>query len=215
MNWFKLYVGDYQRDTGALSLTEHGVYFVMLQHHYATEKPLPKGKDLYRLLRCETKADRDAVDSITSKFWTESDAGWVNARATLEMERAEHQRTVNKAVGKLGGRPKKTESDTESVSERKPNNNPNQTPDTRETKPPEPDGSLEAIWSEGVSILAASKMAPSTARSFIGMLCKRFYPNDVADAIQASAGKADPKAYIQAVLKTKPAKGAAPRAVFD
>jgi uncharacterized protein YdaU (DUF1376 family) len=82
-----MYMGDYQRDTGSLSLLEHGAYFMMLQYHYATEKPLPKGKDLYRLLRCESKADKDAVDSITAKFWKEDDAGWVNERALDEMAR--------------------------------------------------------------------------------------------------------------------------------
>lgn len=135
VNFFKLYMGDYQRDTGALSIAEHGAYFLMLQYHYATEKPLPKGKDLYRLLRCESKADRDAVDAIAERFWEETETGWVNNRAMKEMAKADHQRTVNREVGKRGGRPKQTESltqsETESVIETEPINNPNQTPDTR------------------------------------------------------------------------------------
>ena len=88
MNFFKLYIGDYQRDTGCLSIAEHGVYFLMLQYHYATEKPLPTGKDLYRLLRCSTKADRDAVDVVAKQFWQESPGGLVNSRATKEMAEA-------------------------------------------------------------------------------------------------------------------------------
>ena len=110
MNFFKLYMGDYQRDTGALSIVEHGAYFLMLQYHYATEKPLPKGKELYRLLRCESKADRAAVDAVAIAFWVESDEGWTNHRAIEEMRKAEHQRTVNREIGKRGGRPKQTES---------------------------------------------------------------------------------------------------------
>lgn len=85
MNFFKLYMGDYQRDTGALSIAEHGAYFLMLQYHYATEKPLPTGKDLYRLLRCESKADRCAVDAVARQFWTEADGGLVNNRAQEEI----------------------------------------------------------------------------------------------------------------------------------
>lgn len=78
-------MGDYQRDTGALSIAEHGAYFLMLQYHYATEKPLPTGKDLYRLLRCESKADRCAVDAVARQFWTEADGGLVNNRAQQEI----------------------------------------------------------------------------------------------------------------------------------
>ena len=85
MNFFKLYMGDYQRDTGALSIAEHGAYFLMLQYHYATEKPLPTGKDLYRLLRCSTKADRDAVDTVAHGFWKMTPEGLVNERAEREI----------------------------------------------------------------------------------------------------------------------------------
>lgn len=138
MNFFKLYMGDYQRDTGALSIAEHGAYFLMLQYHYATEKPLPTGKDLYRLLRCESKSDRLAVDQVAKQFWVESDGGLVNRRATEEIGKADHQRTINREVGKRGGRPRQTESlsdsVTDSVSVRPPNDNPNQTPDTKPIK---------------------------------------------------------------------------------
>jgi hypothetical protein len=48
-----------------------------------------------------------------------------------EIQHAAHQRTVNREVGKLGGRPKRTEPITESVSEPEPNENPSQTPDSR------------------------------------------------------------------------------------
>lgn len=91
MNFFKLYMGDYQRDTGALSIAEHGAYFLMLQYHYATEKPLPKGKDLYRLLRCESKADREAVESVARQFWRETPEGLVNNRAEEEIAIAQEQ----------------------------------------------------------------------------------------------------------------------------
>ena len=58
MNYFKLYIGDYQRDTSHLSLAEHGAFHMMLQFFYATERPLPTGKALYRMLRANTKAEK-------------------------------------------------------------------------------------------------------------------------------------------------------------
>lgn len=109
MNFFKLYIGDYQRDTGTLTLAEHGAYMLMLQHLYATEKSLPIGRELHRLLRAETKIERDAIDNVAAKFWRLDATGLTNDRALAEIKKRDHQVTVNKAVGKLGGRPKKSE----------------------------------------------------------------------------------------------------------
>lgn len=148
MNFVKLYIGDYLRDTGTLTLAQHGAYSLMLLEHYATERPLPMGRELHRLLRAENKAERDAIDFVATKYWREECGGLVNTRAEKEISRATHQREVNQAIGKLGGRPKRTEQEpeprtesvsdgetdtaTESVSEPEPNRNPNQTPDTRQ-----------------------------------------------------------------------------------
>lgn len=137
MNFIKLYIGDYMRDTGTLTVAEHGAYVLMLLHHYGTERPLPQGRELHRLLRAESKADRDAIDSVVKRFWQVTEEGLVNNRAGKEMQRAEHQREVNRTVGALGGRPKRKE--TESVSESEPNGNRtqtltrHQTPDTTPT----------------------------------------------------------------------------------
>lgn len=143
MNFVKLYIGDYQRDTGHLSIAEHGAYLLMLQHFYATEKPLPTGKALHRLLRAESKAEREAIDAVVAAFWIDEGVGLVNRRALDEIRKADHQRTVNREVGKRGGRPPRTESETESVTRPRtesvtdadPNRNPSQTPDTRHQTP--------------------------------------------------------------------------------
>ena len=136
MNFVKLYIGDYLRDTGTLTLAQHGAYMLMLLEHYATEKPLPVGRELHRLLRADSKAERDAIDFIAAKFWTLTETGLTNNRADKEIERAANQRSINQEIGKRGGRPKRTEQITESVSEtdseRIPNRNPSQTPDTRQ-----------------------------------------------------------------------------------
>lgn len=154
MNFFKLYIGDYQRDTAHLSIAEHGAYMLMLQHYYATEKPLPVGKALHRMLRAQDKTERDAIDTVAAQFWVESDAGLDNSRATEEIRKAVHQRTVNQEIGKRGGRPKatghKTESVSESDGEREPINNPNhsQTP-KKEKEPPNPPAANAASMPDG------------------------------------------------------------------
>lgn len=124
MNFIKLFIGDYLKKTGALSVQEHGAYFLMLLHYYATEAPMPTGRELYRLLRAETKQDREAVDFIVSRYWVQTSEGLTHARADEEIRKASHQREINRELGKRGGRPKQTETKTESVSETEPKANP-------------------------------------------------------------------------------------------
>lgn len=98
MNFFKLYIGDYQRDTAHLSITEHGAYLLMLQHYYATERPLPTGKALHRMLRAQDKAERDAIDAIVERFWHETPDGLVNERADGEITKARTQADTNRQI---------------------------------------------------------------------------------------------------------------------
>lgn len=156
MNFFKLYIGDYQRDTGTLSLAEHGAYLLMMQNAYATEAPLPVGRELYRLLRAETKIERDAVDAVATKFWVNDGAGLINPRVTEEIAKAQHQRTVNREVGKRGGRPKRAETKPndnrigfDSVTDQEPNDNPNHSHSQSNTPIPgedDPGGVVVIPW---------------------------------------------------------------------
>lgn len=100
MNFFKLYIGDYQRDTAHLSIAEHGAYMLMLQHYYATEKPLPTGKALHRMLRAQDKTERDAIDSIVRQFWKASADGLVNERADDEIDKASAQAQTNARIAR-------------------------------------------------------------------------------------------------------------------
>lgn len=98
MNFFKLYPGDYQRDTAHLSLAEHGAYMLMLQHYCATEKPLPSGKALHRMLRAQDKDEKDAIDSVVRQFWHESSDGLTNNRGGIEIDKAHAQAETNRAT---------------------------------------------------------------------------------------------------------------------
>ena len=132
MNWFKLYIGDYQRDTAHLSVTEHGAYLLMLQHYYATEKPLPTGKALHRMLRAQDRAEREAIDAVAGQFWTETPEGLVNGRADAEITKAGTQAETNRAIAQAREAKRKASRDKHDDSTNRATKlQPNQTPDTR------------------------------------------------------------------------------------
>lgn len=81
VNYYEHDIDAYRLKTGHLSPVEHGVYLLMMQAYYATEKPLPTGKALYRIIRATTRTERAAVDAVVKEFWKESAGGLVNARA--------------------------------------------------------------------------------------------------------------------------------------
>lgn len=145
MNFFKLYIGDYLRDTGDLSPGQHGIYLLMLMKFYATETPLPIGEPLYRLLSLQTENERADADRIAARFFETTERGLISNRAVRELGAAVRQAEINRQTGKRGGRPRSnaretesvTESVIESVTEPKPNREPNRNPNHSHSHTPE------------------------------------------------------------------------------
>lgn len=141
MNFYKRFMGDYQRDTGHLSLAEHGAYTLLLDHYYSTHAPLPEDLTaLYRLCRAMTKGEQSAVKSVAEQFFPVEDDGLRHcARADIELSRWEAKAEANREAGKRGGRPKQKptknpnafQAETQTVSETEPMHNPLQKPETR------------------------------------------------------------------------------------
>jgi uncharacterized protein YdaU (DUF1376 family) len=70
MDYYKRYMGDYQRDTSHLSLAEHGAYTVLLDHYYSRRKPLPESREaLWRLCRATSKLEQAAVSAVADEFF--------------------------------------------------------------------------------------------------------------------------------------------------
>lgn len=98
MNFYKHYIGDFQRDTGHLSLTERGAYLALMHHYYATEQPLPANhRALCRIAGAITKAEQTAVKAVMS-FFNISDSGLIQYRIEAEIEKAGEVSTVNKKI---------------------------------------------------------------------------------------------------------------------
>ncbi|MDE1999008.1 MAG: YdaU family protein, partial [Burkholderiales bacterium] len=141
LNFFKLYIGDYLRDTGELTLAEHGAYTMMLLHLYATEKPLPMGKELYRLLRAEKASERAAIESVSERFFVQIDGKLTNQRAAHELARAAEISVKNQQIALSREAVKRARSVHEPYTKRARSVAPKQhlqTPDTREEKSSSP-----------------------------------------------------------------------------
>lgn len=88
MNHFPFHIGDYLRDTGHLSLVEHGVYTRLLQLYYLNNGPLQVTvDDLVRKLCARTPDEREAVDRILREFFACCNGVWSHKRADQEIER--------------------------------------------------------------------------------------------------------------------------------
>lgn len=80
MNYYKRHLGDYAKDTGHLTALEHGVYTLLLDRYYSTERPIPPA-DAYKVARARTAQDRAAVDAILGEFFKKIDDEWHHSYA--------------------------------------------------------------------------------------------------------------------------------------
>ena len=106
MNYWERHIGDYARDTGHLSIMEHGVYTILLDRYYATERPIPADQ-VHRLARARTDDERSAVDAVLGEFFFLDGNEWRHNRADEEIEKASARINAAKANGTKGGRPRK------------------------------------------------------------------------------------------------------------
>lgn len=98
MNYYPHHIGDYLRDTSHLSALEDGTYRRMLDLYYSSEKPLPLNLDgLCRLVRAKSRQEKEAVSTILAEFFTKTPGGWHQARADLEITKAQEKSGKAKA----------------------------------------------------------------------------------------------------------------------
>lgn len=136
MNFYKRHIGDMAKACGHLSQGQQGAYDLLLDWLYGNEKPLPVSlESCHRIGRAASKVERANVDSVLAEFFTLTADGYIQKRASEEIAIANERADHNRAVGKLGGRPRKNK--TQGVSKnnplgffQEPENNPSQTPDS-------------------------------------------------------------------------------------
>jgi uncharacterized protein YdaU (DUF1376 family) len=112
VNYYKRHLGDYARDTGHLTALEHGVYTLLLDWYYANEKPLTLDKAIR-----VAKGNPNETQTVLQEFFKETSKGWIHGYADRIIAEYHVKADHNRTNGKLGGRPKITQT----VPEENPN----------------------------------------------------------------------------------------------
>ena len=111
MHYYTFNIADYRKDTGHLSTLEHGIYRQLLDWYYLEEVPIPKEtQTVIRRLRLGSDSDIQSLQNVLSDFFVLQDDGYHQLRCDDQIEKYHDKSEVNKVNGKLGGRPKKTQS---------------------------------------------------------------------------------------------------------
>ncbi len=128
MHYYQHNIGDYARDTGHLSVIEHGIYRLLLDWCYLNEKPITteQAMRIARGYQVETQ-------SVLSEFFSPSDDGWTHKRVVQEVASYHAKAQKNRQNGAKGGRPKPTDNPLGSQTDAK--HNPNQEPITNNQEP--------------------------------------------------------------------------------
>jgi len=115
--WYKFHYGDYVTHTTHLSDAEDLAYRRLLDLYYMSEKQIPLNTES---VARKIRLDLDITESVLGEFFEKTETGYFNHRCDAEIAKYQAQVANNQRLGKLGGRPKKTEP----VTETNPNDNP-------------------------------------------------------------------------------------------
>jgi len=136
MHYYSFHVSDYIHDTAHLSIYEDLAFRRLLDLYYTSEKPIPnKTQEVSRRIRLTN--NENAVQSVLQEFFSfdEERDCWFHKRCDKAIADYQAKAERNRAVGKLGGRPKSNPNaipqETQTVSK----DNPNQEPITNNHKP--------------------------------------------------------------------------------
>jgi len=166
MHYYSFHVSDYIHDTAHLSNNEDLAFRRLLDLYYTQEKPIPnKTQEVARRIRMGKNID--AVQTVLEEFFMYSQEHdfWFHKRCDETIAAYQAKAERNRAVGKLGGRPKSNPEETQTVSK----DNPNQEPITINHKPIKeratsvacPPDVSEQVWQDWL-LLRKSKKASVT-----------------------------------------------------
>jgi uncharacterized protein YdaU (DUF1376 family) len=178
MHYYKFNIADYRKDTGHLSTIEHGIYRQLIDWYYLDEQPIPEETQMV-IRRLRLGSDEVMfLQNVLSDFFVLGKKGYEHKRIEVEIKDYQEQVEKNKNNGKLGGRPKKTQSVISGLPDES-QNNPNHKPLTTNHKPKRESATVVAcppdvsqqIWNDWVA-LRKSKKAPITQTVLNGAIAE-------------------------------------------
>jgi uncharacterized protein YdaU (DUF1376 family) len=219
MNFYKHFIGDFNRDTSHLSLTERGAYLALLHHYYATEHPLPADHNsLCRIAGAHTKSERDAVSKVMA-FFEVCDSGLMHKRVEAELERAGKQADTNRAIAHAReARRKAVRKQHESCNEPSDDSCTNLEPSHSQIKDIPPtagetppiDGQNEdatkRLFDLGVDVLTRAGHTERAARAFIGKVRQTIGDERAIGVLLAAQKTTDPAGYVTKAVKRESTK---------
>ena len=184
MFYYQHHVGDYRRDTGHLTLLEHGIYRQLLDLYYITERPLDSSA--MRLICVRTTDEKEAYQRVLADFFYERDGKFYHKRCDFEIVKFKDKST--KAISSAKSRwnknndlqdanasPTHSEQDADGMLTNKPTNqltnkpiNQLKTKTVAQSACNRPEGVLESLWEDFVTLRKAKK-APLTASALKGI----------------------------------------------
>lgn len=108
MHYYKFNIADWHLATSHLSLEEEAVYFKLINFYYDSETAIPLETDSV-IRRLRLGSVKVIVGIVLKEFFVLQDDGWHHLRCDDEISKYHHKAEVNQRIGKLGGRPKKTQ----------------------------------------------------------------------------------------------------------
>jgi uncharacterized protein YdaU (DUF1376 family) len=108
VNFYPFHIGDYASATAHLSLIEDAAYRRLLDVYYTRETPIPFDvRQACRLVRAQSKDERQAVEDVLREFFTETPDGWRHGRCDAEIAKANEKKTkaAQSALKRWGNAP--------------------------------------------------------------------------------------------------------------
>lgn len=107
--WMPLYIGDYLKDTAALTTTQHGAYLLLIMEYWVKGRLPKEEQKLARICRLSVRQWRSNCLAIASFF----DADWKHPRIEKELEKARNLSMKRQVYGSMGGRASRAKNNIE------------------------------------------------------------------------------------------------------